>query len=297
MSEQRGNLYLLTGVLIGIVLGLLYAWVISPVKYTGIDPAALDDSHKDAYRRTIALAYQANGSLDRAQQRLALLNEQDSTRILAAQAQRMLAENNPPEEARAVAILAADLMRPQNAIVSTPAPETAARLTETSLFTRTESTTASSTSPTSATLETVAALQTPTSPPPTSTATATRTLQPTFTPRPTATPLPVLDAPFILKEKNEICDGTIQEGLVRITVTGSDGTPLPGVPITVVWQDKQDVFYTGLIPENGAGYADFLMESGVTYTLSVGTVNDLLEMLSIPECDGGLDISFEQKNQ
>ena len=38
MNESRGNLYLLTGLVIGLAAGLLFAWVISPVKYVDIEP-------------------------------------------------------------------------------------------------------------------------------------------------------------------------------------------------------------------------------------------------------------------
>ena len=39
MNEQRGNWYLLTGVLIGVAGGLLVGWF--PVRYTDTEPSAL----------------------------------------------------------------------------------------------------------------------------------------------------------------------------------------------------------------------------------------------------------------
>ena len=112
MNKRRGNWYLLTGLLIGLVLGLFFAWVISPVQYVDISPSDLPGSQKDLYRRVIALAYQVDRDLDRARQRAELIDSRDPVQSLAAQAQRMLAEGQSAQDARALAILAADLGRP-----------------------------------------------------------------------------------------------------------------------------------------------------------------------------------------
>ena len=112
MNEQRGNLYLLTGLVIGLAAGLLFAWVISPVKYVDTEPASLASQVKDQYRQVIAQAYLSNHDLGRARQRIELVDPGSSLQFLAAQAQRMLAENASPQEARALAILAADMSKP-----------------------------------------------------------------------------------------------------------------------------------------------------------------------------------------
>ncbi|MDD2696431.1 MAG: hypothetical protein PHD58_10960, partial [Anaerolineales bacterium] len=91
-EERRGAWFLLTGLIIGAVLGLLYAWVVQPVQYTNTAPASLRADFKDRYRALIALAYSADGDLVRARARLELLEDDDSYRSLAEQAQRTLAE-------------------------------------------------------------------------------------------------------------------------------------------------------------------------------------------------------------
>lgn len=270
-SERRSNLYLLTGLLLGLGLGLLTAWVISPVRYIDTAPASLDETYKDEYRRVIALAYQADGSLDRARERLALLDPEGSIQALAAQAQRMLAENQPPEEARALAVLAADLGNPAGAVRSTQPPQPAAGLTRAAPDATDSAGPAESAA---AAQETVIAVQTPTVPPPTRTPTITQTRPPTFTPRPSATPLPVLEAPFAVKERRQACDGSIPGGLLQVFVTGADGQPLPGVRILISWQDGEESFFTGLAPAAGSGYADFQMTPGVTYTLRAGSASE-----------------------
>jgi hypothetical protein len=60
-------------------------------------------------------------------------------------------------------------------------------------------------------------------------------------------------------------------------VAGADGTPQPGVRINVAWENQEDVFYTGLNPEVGPGYADFQMETGKIYSVRVGEVSDVVK--------------------
>lgn len=120
-EDERGNLYLLTGVVLGIILGILFAWVISPVKYVDTAPESLKDEFKDQYRVLIASAYVANGDLVRAKARLALLDEVDIYLVVAEQAQQMLAEDGSVEEAQALGRLALALGQeiPQPEITAT----------------------------------------------------------------------------------------------------------------------------------------------------------------------------------
>ena len=75
MRESRGPWYLLTGVVIGLALGVLYGWLIAPVSYTDTQPHTLRAELKDEYRTLIALAYLSNGNAARAQTRLELLRD------------------------------------------------------------------------------------------------------------------------------------------------------------------------------------------------------------------------------
>ncbi len=120
-EDERGNWYLLTGVVLGIILGILFAWVISPVKYVDTAPESLKDEFKDQYRVLIASAYVANGDLVRAKARLELLDEADIYLVVAEQAQQMLAEGGSVEEAQALGRLALALGQeiPQPEITAT----------------------------------------------------------------------------------------------------------------------------------------------------------------------------------
>jgi len=120
-EDERGNWYLLTGVVLGIILGILFAWVISPVEYVDTAPESLTNEFKDQYRVLIASAYVANGDLVRAKARLELLDEPDIYLVVAEQAQQMLAEGGSVEEAQALGRLALALGQeiPQPEITAT----------------------------------------------------------------------------------------------------------------------------------------------------------------------------------
>ena len=105
-SEERGPWYLLTGLIIGIVIGVLYTRYLQPVEYIDTSPALLRQDFKDQYRFLIAAAYSANGDLVRAKARLGLLKDPDVFRALSEQAQRTLAEDGSSLEARSLGLLA-----------------------------------------------------------------------------------------------------------------------------------------------------------------------------------------------
>ncbi|HSV86182.1 MAG TPA: hypothetical protein VLH85_06380 [Levilinea sp.] len=119
MNERRGPWYLITGLVIGLLFGLLYAWVINPSRLVDTSPDRLAPAFKTHYRSMIALAYESNGDLGRARGRLGLLKDEDMVTELSAQAQRILAQGGSPQEARALAALAAALGGPSPTL---PAP-------------------------------------------------------------------------------------------------------------------------------------------------------------------------------
>ncbi len=108
-NEKRGPWYLLTGLVIGLIIGLVYAWLVNPVDYVDTVPGSLRDDYKDQYRLMIALAYAANNDPVRAAERLKLLDDRDPARALTEQAQRILAEDGSMDDARALGALASAL--------------------------------------------------------------------------------------------------------------------------------------------------------------------------------------------
>ena len=94
---------ILLGLILGVALGLLYGWVISPVSYTNTSPAALRADYKDQYLLLIATSYTADGDLDRARQRMAQLGVADPAGAVTALAQRLAAEGKDTSAPSALA--------------------------------------------------------------------------------------------------------------------------------------------------------------------------------------------------
>ena len=107
-KRKRGRWYLLTGLILGLLIGLAYSLLVNPVIYTHSTPASLQKEDKDTYRSLIAQAYAATSDLKRAQLRLALLEDENPVYALGTQAQRCMAEGNVTE-AQALALLASAL--------------------------------------------------------------------------------------------------------------------------------------------------------------------------------------------
>ena len=266
-TTRRGYWYLLAGLLIGLALGLLYSWVISPIRYVDTAPVSLRADFKDQYRAMIASAYLATGDLGRAQARLALLGDPDPIQALTLQAQRDLADGSPGESAHALAVLAAALKQPPtlNPPYPTPLIITPATMAPTG---------------TPATL-------TPTRPP---TTTPTPIYSPT--PRPTRTPTPTVGAPFALIVQDTLCDAALPESLLQVEVYNAVGRPVAGAEIVITWNGYEEHIFTGLKPELGDGYADFLMSPGVTYVLQLAAGGAPVPDLSVPACQAGSGDSF-----
>ena len=271
MRDERGPWYLLTGFLLGVGLGLLYAWVASPVEYVDTSPFSLRKDFKDQYRALIAAAYMANGDLVRAKARLELLEDQDVYLKLSEQAQRTLAEGRYPQEARALGLLAIALgQSPPTVALTSPAQTTTLQVT-------------SATSPALTTTQGATPSSTPASTP-----TRTRlpsTLAPTFTPLPTRTATPTQGAPFILDREDLVCDANIKEPLIQVIVLDAAGQQVAGMQVIVTWEGGDDRFYTGLKPELGLGYADFTMQPDTAYNLRLAGGGQPVPNLVAAECE------------
>lgn len=259
MTEKRGYWHLLTGAVIGLMLGMaLSAWII-PVQYVNTDPSTLREEDRQAYRIMIAEAYLAEGDAPRANARLALLQDENPSEELIAQAQNLLAEGGSDSQARALALLAAAVANTSVSI--TPLPP-----------------------------------MTPVAGPviqPTVTATVsvdrpTGTAGPTSTPRPTATLKPTPGSPFEKIEQESVCDPLPVTPQLQVTVLNAAGQPVSGVKIEISQSGSGiESFYTGLYPEISSGYADYEMLPGVNYTIRVGETGQPVPNLTAPACDDG----------
>lgn len=280
-EDHRPPWFVLTGLVIGILLGVAYAWWFEPVKYSSASPALLLTADKDQYRRMVALAFDSNHDVGRAAARLDLLGDADAAQSLESLSQRTLAEDGSPQEALALAGLAAALRigfteaapSAPDPAVETPTPE---------------STQETEDSPT-ATATIGGAVSTAT-PQPTPTLTLTPEVPPT--PRPTRTATATPGSPYTLVENTPGCDPRAVPALLQVLVEDAAGQGVPGARVVVSWAGGEEAFFTGLAPEIGPGYADFVMTAGVLYSARVGEAGEVASEISAPACNAAAGSSY-----
>lgn len=275
-EESRGSLYLLTGLVIGIALGLIYAWLINPLDYQNTSPRSLASEYKDRQRVLIALAYAADENLERARARLELLEDPDVYTILADQAQRALTDGSPPQEARALGLLSAALRGGAGPVILptvptfTPSPSPSPTP---------EPTLEASPAPPTEAVET---------PFPASTDAAVETDMPPAATEDAAAvennPAPTSSLPYILDAREQICDTPLPRPIVEIQVLNAAGEPQPAVEVVITWDGGEEHFYTGLKPELGLGYADFTLQEGETYNLRLVGGAQIITGLTAVQC-------------
>lgn len=271
MNRPRFPWYLLVGLALGLIAGMVGSLVIAPLRYVQTSPAALNLEDKDVYRGLIALSYLADGDLGRASARLALLKDPSPVDALAAQSQRSYAQGGSIDEAQALSLLAVSLHQKNQ---NNPAVSLGTPLAITEIVPPTVEVTRA----------------------------ATFTPLPTFTPRPIPTLTPTQGAPFALVSRDQVCDPNILPALLQVEVYDAGGVPIFGVPITVTWDGGTNTFYTGLFPQMNEGYADFQMTADVVYTLQAGLGGEQVGNLQTPQCTkpdnstywGGWKLSFKQ---
>ncbi|MGI6250246.1 MAG: hypothetical protein ACOYKD_02650 [Anaerolineaceae bacterium] len=110
VAAPEHHWYLLTGIVIGLVAGLLVSMVFLPLTNREALPRELSEGGKEAYRLMIAQAFEASPDVNRAVSRLNLLEDADPAAALITQAQKILAAGGDEASARALAVLAEAVM-------------------------------------------------------------------------------------------------------------------------------------------------------------------------------------------
>jgi len=277
----------LIAIVIGFSLGLLYAWVISPIRYIDTTPNTLRADFKDQFRIAIAASYASTHDLGRAKARLALLGDADTSQALTAQSQRMLAAGEAREDVQQVAQLATNLIT--GLAQFQPSATVQATVSQVTVPPLTAATAAGTNTPTvipveSPTLESTPAI--------------------IFTPtaRPTHTPVPTPGAPYVPVAQDTVCNSNLTEGLMQISVVDKHNHQIPGAEIIITWSGSEEHIFTGLKPEIANGYADYIMQAGVSYSVRVGESGTPASNLTAPSCTdsggqtftGGLHLIFQQ---
>lgn len=325
---RRGGGWLLVWILIlsmgaGVAAGLVVSWWLWPVEYTDVSPDTLHLYHRAQYIVLISHAYAHDEDLRRAQVRLAALGDLGSLgREVVTLAEQYAAQGKSVRDTQSLARLAHALGH-RRAALAPFMPGGVPTATWTPWPTATPTATQTPTTPpTLVPLATPTVTQTPTEtiqplftppvratltllPEPTQTLQPTRTMQATPTPRATGTPRPtwtptVTSTPeprFALLVQRRRCDrgsGQGAAGLLSITVYDAEGEPLPNVELLIRWGGGEDHFFTGLKPEKGLGYADYVLTAGESYQVgTVGVQSDIAQGIMANTCEDGTLASWE----
>jgi len=268
-QERRGSWYLLTALVLGAGMGLVYSWVVSPVKYVDAPPYALRADYKDDYRALVASAFIYSNDLERAQDRLAELKDDETYQTITLLAQRAQADGRPDQERRALNALSLALGRG----VTPVAPglittSEATSLPTNSLFTSTPLLIEPTANPTITLETTVMPLS------------MIRTQRPPGTTGSTPTP----GAAFVVRETRLVCNTNQPQPLIQVELLDAAGQPVPSVELVVTWEGGEDHFFTGLQPELGLGYADFTMQPDVVYSIRPAAGGQSVGALTAAEC-------------
>lgn len=252
---------LVIGIFAGIAGGLLYAWRIDPRVETDIRPAQLNEEGRAKYLVALSLAYSRDRDLLRAAERLNEIGV-DWT-ALAAAACDLAGSGYASTNTGLTAI---------SAMVSLAASQGATGCA--SLLLPGETPTPGGATAT-ATLHPTATFT------PVATKTPTEVPTPTLTLPPVVLPTPVGEFTITLQES--LCNAELQN-MILVSVRDANDRGLPGMAVEVLWGDGRETFYTGLKPEEDAGYADFTMTPGTLYQVALPGLSDRTRRLEAGNC-------------
>lgn len=239
----RRYLFLL-GMVIGIGLGLAYAWVIDPVKLTESSPANTVSSYKRVWLVMASEAYAQDGDWDRTRGRLDSLRDPNLNQTIAALFDEA---NNQGQNsaARALARLTVQLGAPTTSGMA--------------IYLQTPS----------ALPGTEPAPIAPVTPSPIVAFSPLPTPTPSPTAGPTPTPTPPLATTYQIIRREPICQSESITPQIQVTIQDVAGKGLPGKEVWITWDGGADRFVTGLKPEIDPGYGDFDMALDQTYNVSI----------------------------
>ncbi|MBE2223619.1 MAG: hypothetical protein IAF02_18910 [Anaerolineae bacterium] len=266
---------ILLGLIIGLVGALYYAWVVSPIVYTEVGPSRMSDKYKQEYIYLVSQSYAANGDWVQTENRLEALEDPALNETVAALLEAYLREQQDPLVIQNLARLAQGLGVEDKAVAlfaPTPAgpmptdtPTPAASLAETAV--------------------------------PTITVTPSLTPEPSTTPTSSPEPSPTARPNYRLLMQEPYCEKGEAISLLVVETQDALLNQLPGVEVLVTWEGGEDHFFTGFKPALGAGYGDFKMEPGVSYTIQLADGSPEISGLRIEPCadgaDGGWWLTFQ----
>lgn len=257
---------LLLGVALGIGGGLYIAWQVAPLEEVDTEPWQLNEQNRHDFVVAIMLGYAQDGNLGTAVTRLLELRPSGDPIQYVADVACSLARSGYVDSAsgeRAIRVMmtfytnqgrsgCADTLLPP---VQLPSPTPSA------------------------------GDATPT-PPRAPTKTMTPTLEPLAqspTPDIRVAPTVVPQGAFEVVRLEQFCDADAG-GLIEVYVQNSNGNPMPGQRVRVAWRNGRSDFVTGLKPGQPGDYADFAMETGISYTVEMPGLSDPSRVITSERC-------------
>ncbi len=98
VQMRRWLLQVVAGLIAGLGLGTAIGWLWWPVEYTNTAPAVLRQDYHDDYVVMVATVYEVDGDLERARERLALLDPQNPAAPVIELAERLVAVGGSRED-------------------------------------------------------------------------------------------------------------------------------------------------------------------------------------------------------
>ena len=248
----------------GATIGLVLGWVVYPRQSRMATPKDLHSDYQDTYVVMVAAAYSRDGDLERARIRLGELGMTNILDSVTSQAQRWAASGRSNFDVSVLGELALALSG--GSLESEPAS--------------------------------AAMIKSPVDP----------IVDSTATPYPTvvvASPVPTITSvnEYNLLESTVICDEKLNKPLLKVYVLDAVDNPIPGVQLRINWATGSDIFATGLHPDIGLGYGDFVIDPQQVYTLQVGSSTYPIYGLSSEPCrlangaefDGSILIKWQRE--
>lgn len=241
------------GLIMGLVGGLVYTWVLSPPVYYDTQPYTLQETHRHDWIAVTTLAYGAEGDWNRTQLRLKGFSKAEIRHVVAQVLDAGIAAGRPILLLQRLAYMA------DYYAVNSPAV---------AIYLKSETAPPPSNTPLPATHTSA-----PTASPPTPTLSPTP--QPTTTPTPSPTPQFV--SPYVVFSQTLTCEPTPSIAIsvfMSRTVTERHKTRIaweaqPGRDIWLLWEGGADRAVTGFRPALGLGYADFAITSDYVYKIYI----------------------------
>lgn len=263
-NQTLWHVPVLSGLILGLAIGLIYAWLLAPVQFYDTAPDRLRADLKQEYILLICESYAADGDWEETLDRLATLGEPDIQTTILTMAEQAIEQGKPVNTIRHLAAVASRMGETSPAL---------ARFLPTSL---------PQSSPTPRTL---LATFTPTPPlPPTVTPTPMPTPLPTFT-LPPHTPSPTPGWQYRLLAQQTVCDPDRPEPMIQIIVRGADGEGVSGEKIVVSWGTESSTLFTGLKPELGWGYADITIKPETSYAVHLEAGSEQASGIQTSPCN------------